>query len=102
MYFVRRALQTAAFAILASFLLPSDSAADASRIGNSFPVMGGSSRRPDVAYDPVNDVYLVVNNGPGGSPGTIDARFIQGDGTVLGNTFKVPEVLTHCQTSAVV
>ena len=54
----------AAALILSVAALPTPSHAQASREGPTFAAAGAwpgfSLRRPDIAYDPVNDVYLVV------------------------------------------
>jgi hypothetical protein len=101
MYFACRVLRPAALVLLAVLLLPTLSAADATRIGNSFPVaVGVGTKRTAVAYDPVNDVYLVVTGGLS-FPGTISGRFVQGDGTPVGPYFKIPETAAHAQVPRV-
>jgi hypothetical protein len=54
----------AAALILSVAALPTPSHAQASREGPTFAAAGATPgsllQRPDIAYDPVNDVYLVV------------------------------------------
>ncbi len=92
-----------ALILVAALFLPSHSFADASRLTNSFPITAGATtgtKRTDVAYDPVNDIYLVTTGGTA-FPGTISGRFVQGDGTVVGGMFKIPETMAHAQSARV-
>jgi hypothetical protein len=88
-----RVLQLFVLAGMMSGLVPSVSLASAGRIGGTFNASGTSpwfSKRTDVAYDPVNDVYLMVS-GPAVSPGTVFGRFVDGAGNPLGgNVFQIP------------
>ena len=72
----------AAALILSVAALPTPSHAQASREGPTFAASGAwpgtSLQRPDIAYDPVNDVYLVVS-GP-----MTHGRFQTADGVPLG------------------
>src|SRR5437868_2498312 len=76
----------AAGLLCASVALPVPSHAQASREGPTFVASGawpgaGQVRRPDIAYDPVNNVYLVIS-GP-----LTHGRFVDADGTALGADF---------------
>jgi PKD repeat protein len=68
---------------LLTALVPGSADAQDARIGNTFPIRASMNLRfPDVAYNSVNDAYLVawsVSNQPPG------ARFIAADGTLLGS-----------------
>jgi hypothetical protein len=90
---VRRVCQSLALMLALAVLVPSVALASAGRIGGTFNASGTSpwaSKRTDVAYDPVNDVYLIVS-GPAVSPGTVFGRFLDGSGNPLGgNVFQIP------------
>jgi hypothetical protein len=65
-------------------LAPSPSTAGPSRVGPTFNASGNiGSVTTDVAYDPANDVYLMVSGALGGS-GRAYGRFVLGDGTAVG------------------
>jgi len=81
-----RFLTAAAGLLCASLAFPVPSHAQATREGPTFVASGawpgaGQVRRPDIAYDPVNNVYLVVT-GP-----LTHGRFVDPDGTPLGADF---------------
>jgi hypothetical protein len=90
----RRAFTACALTALTALLTPTRADAQASRLGPSFGVsgpLGGAVREPDVAYDPVNSVYLVVS-------GTFaHGRFVNADGAPLGAQFYVPTSGAHSQ-----
>jgi hypothetical protein len=67
--------------------------AQASREGPTFPIAGGwgAIRHSDVAFDPANNVYLVV------SGNNTHGRFVSADGTPLGTAFYIPTSGTHDQ-----
>ncbi len=94
-------LTTAAAALILSVAaLPAPSHAQASREGPTFAASGAwpgtSLQRPDIAYDQVNDVYLVVS-GP-----MTHGRFQTADGVPLGATeFYIPNAGAYNQTPRV-
>lgn len=61
--------------------------AQASRLGDTFAIVSGFNRRPDTAYDPANDVYLVVTG-----QSSVRGRFVTPDGTPLGAQFEISSV----------
>lgn len=81
-------LSTFGFILLtiAHFLLPAPAYGQASRLGDTVPVIGGAIRYPDAAYDAFNDVYLTISG-----LGPVMGRFIAGDGTPLGAPFPIPD-----------
>lgn len=89
----------ALFALACCLALPLPSSAQASREGPTFGASGAwpgfAVRRPDVAYDPVNDVYLVVS-GP-----MTHGRFLTADGVPLGGDFYVSASGAYNQTPRV-
>ena len=91
-----RFITAAAALILSLAALPTPSHAQASREGPTFPAAGAwpgtSLQRPDIAYDQVNDVYLIVS-GP-----MTHGRFQTADGVPLGiNEFYIPTVAAYNQ-----
>lgn len=61
----------------------------ASRAGETFSISGGAAptkRRPDVAYDTTNQVYLVVYG-----LGRLQVAFVSGDGAILVPPFDISE-----------
>ena len=95
-----RFITAAAALILSVAALPTPSHAQASREGPTFAASGAwpgtSLQRPDIAYDPVNDVYLVVS-GP-----MTHGRFQTADGVPLGaNEFYIPNAAAYNQTPRV-
>jgi hypothetical protein len=78
------------FACLVAVVLPAS--AEVRRMGDTVvafnktrvPPFGMAARYPDVAYDPLHDVYLVV---AGQQP--IEGRFVSASGQPLGSTFRV-------------
>src|SRR5215204_544897 len=95
-----RITTAAAALILSVAALPSPSHAQASREGPTFAAAGawpGSSLRyPDIAYDPINDVYLVV----GGS--MVHGRFQTADGVPVGsNDFYISSSAAYNQATRV-
>jgi hypothetical protein len=85
--------------VFALLMLPSIADAAASRLGGSFNASGTTgvgSKVTDIAYDPVNDVYLVVT-GPEVFNGHVYGRFITGDGTPLASPFRVPQTTAPTQ-----
>ena len=85
----------AALVVLAQLVLPHTSAAQASREGASFATASnwGTVRLPDVAFDPVNAVYLTV------AGNLTKGRFVTQDGAPLGAQFDVPTVGSHNQSA---
>jgi hypothetical protein len=64
---------------------PRPARAQASRLGATFNVAAvGGTRYNDVAYDPVNDVYLTVAQASVGGVLTAFGRFVSGAGAPLG------------------
>jgi hypothetical protein len=95
-----RFLTAAAGLLCASLALPVPSHAQASREGPTFVAAGAwpgfGLRRPDIAYDPVNDVYLTVS-----APMT-HGRFETADGVPLGtNEFYISSSAAYNQTPRV-
>jgi hypothetical protein len=93
---------TAAAALILSSVaaLPTPSHAQASREGPTFAAAGAAPgfalRRPDIAYDPVNNVYLVVS-----APLT-RGRFQTADGVPVGtNEFPISSSAAYNQTPRV-
>lgn len=85
-----------ALTLLASLAAPQPAGAQASREGPSFGVAGGwgaAVRRPDAAFDPVNNVFLVV------SGNRTHGRFVTADGGPLGTQFYIPTNGAHNQTA---
>jgi hypothetical protein len=81
-------------ALVVAALLPSLAHAGPSRLGESFNAsgpVGVGSKVTDIAYDPASDVYLFVSGSAAYNGGHVYGRFIQGDGTLLGGLFKIPE-----------
>ena len=73
--------------ILVTGLVAAPALAQAVRIGPTLNVTNIGARYTDVAWDPINRVYLVV----WGEFGTVRGRFVSGDGTPLGPAaFKIP------------
>lgn len=68
--------------------LPLPVAAQVARVGETFAAIATPDlkRRPDVAYDPVNRVYLVVSGA-----NVLWGRFVGADGTLLGDPFPIPQ-----------
>ncbi len=69
-------------------------ASDGTLVGNPIPIEAGTAYtlRQDVDYNPTNEVYLVVWKGdPSGDFAFADiyGRFINGDGTLNGETFLI-------------
>ena len=85
-------------ALVFAVLTPSMAAPAPSRLGPTFNASGMiGSKVTDIAYDPGNDVYLLVS-GPLGESGRVYGRFVQGDGTVLGAaTFLIPGTAAFTQ-----
>src|SRR6185295_17891166 len=71
-------------------LIPTSSFAQISRLGDTFATSQGLARGSGVAYDTINDVYLVV-----GSHGVFQGRFVRGDGTLLGAQFPMPSAFAQ-------
>jgi hypothetical protein len=93
---------TAAAALLCFSLaaLPTPSAAQASREGPTFAAAGAwpgfGVRYPDIAYDPINDVYLTV------AGSMTHGRFVTPDGVPVGtNEFYIPSSAAYNQTARV-
>jgi len=80
--FASRFTPAAAALILSLAALPTPSQAQASREGPTFAAAGAwpgfSLRYPDIAYDPVNDIYLIV------SGAMTHGRFQTADGVPIG------------------
>ena len=96
----RFTLATAAALVLSLAALPTPSHAQASREGPTFAAAGAwpgfSLRYPDIAYDPVNDVYLVV------AGAMTHGRFQTADGVPLGVTeFNISSSPAYNQTARV-
>jgi hypothetical protein len=71
--------------------------AQASRLGPSFGLQTNTPALfPDAAYDPVNNVYLVV---AGNS--TIQGQYVSADGAPLGNQFRIDGLPAYAQTARV-
>jgi hypothetical protein len=68
-------------------LLATPSAAQVSRVGDTFQVWSATSRGSDVAYDSRNGVYFVV-----AAHGTLFGRFVSADGGVLGSPLAIEAV----------
>lgn len=68
--------------------LSAPAGAQVGRAGETFAVISTPDlkRRPDVAYDPVNRVYLVVSG-----VNVLWGRFVGADGTLLGEPFPIPQ-----------
>ena len=53
-----------ALCVVAAMLRAAPASAQLSRVGNSqsvyTPTSGGATRGTDIAYDPINDIYLIV------------------------------------------
>ena len=84
----RRRLLCVLMALVVAALLPSSLHAAASRLGESFNASGAvgiGSKVTDIAYDPVNDVYMAVSGPRAFDGGHVFGRFIQGDGTLLAD-----------------
>ena len=82
----RRRLLCVLMAFVFAALLPSQVHAGPSRLGDSFNASGAvgiGSKVTDIAYDPVNDVYMMVSGPRAFEGGHVSGRFIQGDGTLL-------------------
>src|SRR5829696_2983557 len=95
-----RITTAAAALILSVAALPSPSHAQASREGPTFAAAGAwpgfSLRYPDIAYDPVNDVYLLVTGA------MAHGRFQTPDGVPLGtNEFYIPSSAAYNQVARV-
>ena len=93
-------LTTAAAALILSVAaLPTPSHAQASREGPTFAASGGwpgfALRRPDIAFDPVNNAFLVIS-GP-----TTHGRFVSADGVPLGVDFPISTSAAYNQTPRV-
>jgi hypothetical protein len=74
----------ALIALVFTVVTPSMAAAGPSRLGPTFDASGAiGSVTTDIAYDPANDVYLLVS-GPLGAVAPAYGRFVKGDGAVLG------------------
>src|SRR5688572_13639177 len=74
----------ALIALVFTVVTPSMAAAGPSRLGPMFDASGAiGSKTTDIAYDPANDVYLMVS-GPLADWAPAYGRFVKGDGTVLG------------------
>ncbi len=84
---VRRAAMLALACSVLVWLAPSAVFAQPARLGGMITVAQGSIRYSDVGYDPANNVYLVVSGA-----GRLFARFVSGDGAVLGNVALIPDV----------
>jgi len=84
-------------AVLLGVLVPGNGIAwaQAVPIGSSVQQYGGYVRRPDVAYDSQNHVYLVVWGGMRGTAanplGTIRGIFVSEDGLAVGSAFQVSQ-----------
>ena len=96
----RFTIAAAALICISTAVLPAPSFAQASREGPTFSVSGpgvgqGAVRRPDVAYDPVNNVFLVVS-GP-----RTHGRFVNANGVPLGADFDLSTSPSHNQTPRV-
>src|SRR3954463_15944062 len=90
----------AAALVLSVAALPTPSHAQASREGPTFAAAGAwpgqNLKRPDIAYDPVHNVFLVVS-----APMT-HGRFETADGVPLGtNEFYFPSSAAYNQTPRV-
>jgi hypothetical protein len=88
-----------ALVVAIAVFIPSVCLASASRLGPTFNASGPGplgSKRTDVAYDPVNDVYLMVS-GPVSYPGAVFGRFIDGNGNPLGSAFSMTQSGAHSQ-----
>ena len=70
--------------ISSSVALPSAVQASGSRLGPSFTAIGAPARGSAVAYDTVNNVYLVVS-----AYGTLHGRFLSADGDLIGSHFVI-------------
>jgi hypothetical protein len=70
------------------------------RVGTTFevPVLAatGPKRNPDIAYDPVHDVYLVVTGAS-----AISGTFLDPDGQSLAPPFAIPDTDAYTQTPRV-
>jgi hypothetical protein len=97
----RRRSLCAVIVFVLAVLMPSMARASASRLGHTFNASGAiavGSKVNDIAYDPVNDVYLIVSGPEKWPVGYVYGRFIQGDGTPLGPaTFRIPQTLAFTQ-----
>jgi hypothetical protein len=89
----------AAALILSVAALPTPSQAQASREGPTFAASGAwpgfALRRPDIAFDPVNNVFLVISG-----PAT-HGRFVSADGVPLGVDFPISASTAYNQTPRV-
>jgi hypothetical protein len=91
-HFPLRVHLIAALAFVSAFLTTSVSAfAQITPVGPTFAAVTGSTIYGDVAYDPVNDVYLVVS---GRGYGGIRGRFVSAAGTLIGDAFAIPQLPT--------
>src|SRR5512137_374066 len=66
-----------------------DAWAQAGPIGASIQQYGGPTRRPDIAYDTTNHVYLIV-----WGPYTIRGVFVNEDGVAVSGVFQISDNLT--------
>ena len=95
-----RFITAAAALILSVAALPTPSHAQASREGPTFPAAGAwpgfALRYPDIAYDPINDVYLVV------AGSMTHGRFQTADGVPIGaNEFGISSSAAYNQAARV-
>ena len=74
--------------VLCPWLAPSPASAQLARLGETFSVWSDTSRGSAVAYDPRNNVYLVVS-----AHGRVNGRFVTADGAVLGLPFVFQSVV---------
>jgi hypothetical protein len=85
-----KSIASAAVLLLLAVLAPTAAMAQATRLGETFLVNNGGVRGSGVAYDPRNDVYLVVSGN-----GVITGRFVRADGAPLGTPFQVQETVFY-------
>ncbi len=85
-----RVLSVVAGLLLCVFALgAADAWAQAGPIGSSVQQYGGPTRRPDVAYDTTNHVYLIV-----WGPYTIRGVFVNDDGVAVSGVFQISDNMT--------
>ena len=85
--------------IVLGLIYPASASAQASRLGPTFSIPGVPSvvkRRPDIAYDSVNDVYLVVTG-----TARISGTFVSPTGAAIGAPFDVASTGAYVQTPRV-
>jgi hypothetical protein len=87
-----KSIASAAVLLSLTVFAPAAAMAQATRLGETFLVSNGAVRGSAVAYDPKNDVYLVVSGN-----GVIAGRFVRADGAPLGAPFQVQETVFYGQ-----